>query len=435
MRILLALFAAASAASASVPSDVMEFELGNGIRVISRQMPSTNEGLAVFLEGGSRTLDEGTAGIENLAFEACLMGSSRYPGEAWRSLMDVTQARIEGVYGYDFSALRLMCLEEDLPVLLDAMSDCLIDPELEASAFERTRDGLLQALLVEESDPDERVWRVANEGLFAGHPYRFDPSGTVETMEGFTAADVRARLSERMLAGNMLIAHVGPTGTDDLREMLEGTFGRIAPGGGDLTPPPPFVFSRDTVVFQPESTLTAYIVGKFPAPSPSDPDYPLFTAAMDAVSDRFWQVLRTERGLTYAPFAGAASSMRNWAYLYASTPEAAEACSLMAAIVLEGASGGFSDENLRGSLEVARTGRMMSLSSPFNQAYMLGMYGIETGDWRNLWLYSDIARDMDPAMLGEVLTRWLGPISWGLVGDPGICSPVTSSPPTITEGR
>ncbi|HRY62128.1 MAG TPA: insulinase family protein, partial [Candidatus Fermentibacter sp.] len=151
MRILLALFAAASAASASVPSDVMEFELGNGIRVISRQMPSTNEGLAVFLEGGSRTLDEGTAGIENLAFEACLMGSSRYPGEAWRSLMDVTQARIEGVYGYDFSALRLMCLEEDLPVLLDAMSDCLIDPELEASAFERTRDGLLQALLVEES--------------------------------------------------------------------------------------------------------------------------------------------------------------------------------------------------------------------------------------------------------------------------------------------
>jgi len=78
---------------------------------------------------------------------------------------------------------------------------------------------------------------------------------------------------------------------------------------------------------------------------------------------------------------------------------------------------------------------MMSLSSPYNQAYMLGMYRIETGDWRNLWLYSDIARDMDPAMLGEVLTRWLGPISWGLVGDPGICAPVTSSPPTITEGR
>lgn len=435
MRTFLALLLAASAAAASVPSDVEEFTLSNGMRVITRQMPSTNTGVSVFLEGGSGALDEGTAGIENLAFEACLMGSARYPGESWRSLMDITQARIEGVYGYDFSALRLMCLEEDLPELLDAMSDCLIDPELEPAAFERTRDGLLQALLVEESDPDERVWRVANEGLFEGHPYRFDPSGTVGTMSGFSAGDVETHLEDRILAGNMLIAHVGPTGTCDLREMLENTFGRISPGGGGLTPPPPFAFSRDTVIFQPESTLTAYIVGKFPAPSPSDPDYPFFTAAMDAVSDRFWQVLRTERGLTYAPFAGAGSSMRNWAYLYASTPQAAEACSLMAAIVLDGASGGFSEENLEGSLEVARTGRLMSLSSPFNQAYMLGMYRIETGDWRNLWLYGDIARDMDPAMLGDVLTRWLGPISWGLVGDPGICAPVMSAPPTITEGR
>ncbi len=433
MKILTMLLLAASTVLASVPSDVEEFTLSNGMRVITRQMPSTNEGVAVFLEGGSRALDASTSGVENLAFEACLMGSARYPGESWRSLMDLTQARIEGVYGYDFSALRLMCLEEDLSVLLDAMSDCLIDPELEPGAFERTRDGLLQALLVEESDPDERVWRVANEGLFEGHPYRFDPSGTVETMGGFSAGDVEAHLHSRILAGNMLVVHVGPTGSDDLRAILEVTFGRIAPGGGDLPQPPPFTITRDTVVFRPESTSTAYIVGKFQAPSPSDPDYPFFTAAMDAVSDRFWQVLRTERGLTYAPFAGAGSSMRNWAYLYASTPEAAEACSLMVAIVLEGSAGGFSESDLSGSLEVARTGRLMSLSSPYNQAYMLGMYRIETGDWRDLWLYSDIARDMDPVMLGEVLARWLGPISWGLVGDPGVCAPVLSSPPSLME--
>lgn len=435
MSVSAAILLAASTAFASVPSDVEEFTLSNGIRVITRQTTSANEGVAVFLEGGSRMLDEETAGIENLAFEACLMGSGRYPGETWRSLMDVTQARIEGVYGYDFSAIRLMCLEEDLPELLDAVSDCLIHPELEPAAFERTRDGLLQTLLIEESDPDERIWRVANEGLFEGHPYRFHPSGTVETMSGFSAGDVENHLENRLLAGNMLISHVGPTGADDLGEILEGTFGRIAPGGGDLTPPPPFTIARDTVIFQPESTATAYIVGKFPAPSPSDPDYPFFTSAMDVVSDRFWQVLRTERGLTYAPFAGAASSMRNWAYFYASTPEAAEACSLMAAIMLDGADGGFSEGDLAGTLEVARTGRLMSLSSPYNQAYMLGMYRIQTGDWRNLWIYGDIARDMDPAMLGEVLTRWLGPISWGLVGDPGVCAPVLSSPPSLMEER
>ncbi|MGB4082000.1 MAG: hypothetical protein WBK62_01990, partial [Candidatus Fermentibacter daniensis] len=81
MSVSAAILLAASTAFASVPSDVEEFTLSNGIRVITRQTTSANEGVAVFLEGGSRMLDEETAGIENLAFEACLMGSARYPGE------------------------------------------------------------------------------------------------------------------------------------------------------------------------------------------------------------------------------------------------------------------------------------------------------------------------------------------------------------------
>lgn len=436
MRYVTALLLATAAVSAGVPTDVEQFTLSNGTRVITRQTGSSSiEGLAVFLEGGSLVLDERTAGVENLALEACMNGSERFPGASWRALMDSTQARLEGVYAYDFSALRMMCLEEDLPVLLDALADCLIAPELETGAFERTRDRLLQILQQEESDPDSRVWQVANEGLFEGHPYRFDPSGTPGTMAAFSSPDVEEHLRSRLASGNILISHVGPTGRNDLEAMLEASFGRIPEGGGDLPAPPAFSLVSDTVIIDSDSSSvgTAYLVAKFPAPSPDDPGYPLFSAAMDAVSERFWQVLRTERGLTYAPFAGAGNSRRNWAYLYVSTPEPSTACSLMTGIVLQGASGGFTESDLAGSLETERTGRMMALASAFNQAYLLGMYQIQSGDWRNLWLYSDIPRNMDPAGLGDVLTRWLGPVSWGVIGDPETVDPGRFSPPPLLE--
>jgi predicted Zn-dependent peptidase len=194
---------------------------------------------------------------------------------------------------------------------------------------------------------------------------------------------------------------------------------------GQSTPP--------GLVFEAEEVPTAYIVAKFPSPSMDNPDFPLFSAAMDVVSDRFWQVLRTEQGLTYATYAGTGSSLRNWAYMYVSTPEPAAACSLMVAVVSEGAAGGFTAADIAGSIETARTGRLMSLASVYDLSYLMGLYRIQTGDWRNLWLYSDIARDMDPAELGGVLSRWLGPVSWGVIADPAVAAPESLSLPAFGE--
>jgi len=404
--------------ASGAPGGVTEFSLPNGIRVIDRQVGgSPVEGLAVFLLGGTRALTPQTQGLESFAMECAMMGSEDVPGDAWRRMMDSTSARLTGVYAYDFSCCRLTCLQEDLPVLVDALASCLLRPEMAPSAVTQVRNSLLQGLQRDSYDPDSRVWLVANRGLLPGHPYSLRPDGTPETMATFDPSEAADFLSRRMRGGNILIVHSGPTSDEDLERILARSFGQVPPGADDFLPVPAFPISRDTVVLEVEDILTSYAVAKFPGPRPDSPDFPVFRAGLDVLSDMLFQSLRTESALTYATYSGASLNMRNWGFLYATSSHPVAACSLMAA-TFEGMLEEPPDSELvRGTLETSRTAFTMQMAAHDAQAYLMGLYEIATGDWRNAWLYSDIAARCSPGDITRVLRMYSGPVAWGLVAD------------------
>ncbi|NLP06567.1 insulinase family protein [Candidatus Fermentibacteria bacterium] len=389
-----------------------------GIRLVSRQLEGIPvEGLAFFLVGGTSVLDTGTQGLESFSLECALMGSKLYPGPVWRALLDRTQAEWSGVYSYDCSAIRLTCLSRDLPELLHAFADCLLNPEMDSSAVEQVRTRLLQDLLRERSDPDSRVWLVANAGLLPGHPYSLRPDGIPSTIGAFTGEQASAFLESRMKSGNILVTHAGSMPAEDLAELLEDCFADIPPGRDEYLPPPVFPLRSDTLIVEDAPVLTAYAAAKFSAPPPDHPDFPLFAAAMDVLSDELWQVVRTDSALTYATYSGASLGRRGWGYIYVSSSRPERACPLLAEVAAGIADGDYDAAEAAGTLETAATAFSMMLSSREDQAYMMGLYAVATGDWRNLWLYRDIAADCDPSSLGEVLSRWRGPVAWGIVAD------------------
>ncbi len=412
-----------AAAARGVPGGVSELELPCGIRLVSRQLDGIPvEGLSFFLVGGTSGLDTGTQGLESFALECALMGSRLYPGPSWRALLDRTQAEWSGVYAYDYSAIRLTCLSPDLPELLHAFADCMLNPEMDSSAVEQVRARLLQELLIERSDPDSRVWLVANAGLLPGHPYSLRPDGIPSTIGSFTRDQAAGFLESRMKSGNILVTHAGSMPAESLAELLEDCFEGIPPGRDENLPPPAFPLRSDTLVVEHAPVLTAYAVAKFPAPPPDSPDFPLFAAAMDVLSDELWQVVRTDSALTYATYSGASMGRRGWGYLYVSSPRPERACPLLAEVTAGVAEGDYDAEEAAGTLATAATAFSMMLSAREDQAYMMGLYDIATGDWRNLWLYRDIASNFDPSSLGEVLSRWRGPVAWGLVADTSLVS-------------
>jgi len=405
--------------AASLAGPVTEMELCNGIRVISRKLETGSvEGISLFIEGGSRALDGETQGLEAFALESALMGGGTYSGPRLRELTDTTLAEITGSYNYDFSRVHVRCLAGDLPLLLDAVSDCLADPEMDPSAVEKVRQGMLADLAEREVDPDQAVWHVCNRGFMGSHPYILKPDGVPGTVGSFSPDQARQYLSSRLCAGNLLITHAGSTPDSVLLPLLEGAFGDIPRGGGDLPAVPPFPLEGDTLVAEQRQVETSYAVVKFESPPAGHPDRAAFVAAMNAISDVLWDVLRTEHNLTYATYSGSTSYRRNWGYMYVSSPEPQRACSLMAEVYREAASEGLDPELVRGSVETLRTSRGSRMASRDTQCWLLGAGEISGEGWESAYFLIDSLAALEPADLQQVLEDWAGPCAWGIIAPP-----------------
>ncbi len=403
-------------AAAVLAGPVTEMELSNGIRVVSRKLQTGQvEGVSLFIDGGSRVLREGTQGLEAFALECALMGGGDYSGPLLRAVTDTTLAELSATYNYDFSRVHVRCLAEDLPLLVDILSQCLGDPDMEPAAVEKVRQSMLADLAERDADPDRAVWYVCNRALMEGHPYRFRPDGVRRTVEAFTALQARRHLSERLRAGNLLVTHAGSTPDSLLLPMLERAFGSIPEGGGELPRVPPFRVRSDTLVTEKRDVETAYAVVKFAAPPAGHPDRPAFTAAMNALADVLWDVLRTRHNLTYATYSSSTDYRRNWAYLYVSSPQPQRACSLMAEVYRDAASNGLDPDLVRGSVETLRTARGMRMAGRDTQCRLLGAAETSGEGWRSSYYLVDSLADLEAADLQGVLLEWAGPGAWGVI--------------------
>lgn len=405
---------------ASAPENVTEFDLDNGIHVISRTVTGGEvEGLSFFLIGGSRVLDESNQGIEAFALEAAMTGSDTYPDERWREIMDVTLASWNASYNYDYSRYHLKCLSEDLPLLLDGFADCLLEPELDHQVVARVQNSQLVALQSELNDPDNRIWLAANRGFMgADHPYLLRPDGIPSTLSAFKVEDAREWLSGRIRSGNILITHAGPTAPEQLAELLEVSFGRI-PEGGDVIPEvPEFGIDRDTIIIEDDETLSAYCVVKFKAPPSGDPDLPAYITACLVIDELLWQVLRTDNALTYAVSGGSTNSyQRNWGYMYISTTEPALSATLMAGVFGTVASGNADQSLVTGVANNYRTIKGINAQSMDTQCWMLGSGFISAGDWRAPYLLQESLEEMTVYEISRALSDWALDAGWGIIAD------------------
>jgi len=409
--------------NASVPGNVEEFTLSNGIPVITRTIDNNEiEGVSLFIIGGSSALTEETQGLERFSLECAMMGSEDYPGPLWRELMDRTQAEWTSSFNYDYSRYHLRCVREDLPALLTAFGNSLLNPELDPQAFEQVRTSTIQDLQEKYSDPDSWIWFVANDAFMPGHTYRRLPDGTLETVSSFTIDDVSTILEQRIRSGNLLITHAGPTQPQELRSILELAFGNIPEGGQEYPQVEPFTVNTDTIVVQHREVPTAYAVVKFNAPPQGHEDLLPFRTAITVVNDLLWQVLRTDNALTYATFSGATNYRENWGYMYVSSPQPVLACSLMAGVLADVMENPVDEGIVRGTIEKSRTRANLMAASKDDQCWMMGNFEICTGDWRNAYIVFDNISELSSADLSAVLDRWVGYGGWGIIADTTVVS-------------
>ena len=210
---------------------LQRFTLANGIPVVIRhdsRLPIAH--LCIALGGGVLLENDDNSGISRLVSETMLRGTRQLSGSEIAAAIEQRGATLNGFSGMNSFGLRAGGFATDFPTILEIALECLTAPAFESAEFERLRARQLADIRREQERPMTIAQNALFRRLFAGHPYRLTPAGTIESVATLTPEAARTFLREALLAGNIAIAVSGDVTVDMIRTTLEAQLGALPAG-------------------------------------------------------------------------------------------------------------------------------------------------------------------------------------------------------------
>lgn len=284
--------------------------LDNGLRVVVCPLPHLRTATVALAFGvGSRHEGEPTQGLSHLLEHMLYRGTPRHPSSyalnrAIESLGgDLAAGTCADVTTYTVS-LPPVSVARALGVLVDVFAR----PLLGELALEKriVREEILEGLDGdgEHVDPDDLSRRL----LWGDHPLGRSILGTLDSLETFTEADLRAHLARYYGAANGVLAVAGPLRPEAVWRAAEATFGRLAPGRAAVPAPPPAPSPGPVTRHVEETGSQTTVRVSFPACGERDPRSTALALLSrlldDGMSARLHRALIDDTGLAYEAWAG-----------------------------------------------------------------------------------------------------------------------------------
>lgn len=239
-------------------------------------------------------------------------------GTIHRSAQEIAQA-IDHVGGtmdtgaeWDDSYVALSVLTDHTDFAFDLVSDLAMNAALAPDEIERQRKQALSALEIARDDPAYVADTVLECALFTGTTYGHPEDGALEAVPRITAEDIRAFYSRYYRPANSILAVVGDITADRAFELAARYFSswHDNPAGTPQSGAPAAAAPSGTantqhilVIDKPDAVQTEVRVGDRGVVR-GDSNYLALTVANQILggpaSNRLYQALRIEHGLTYS---------------------------------------------------------------------------------------------------------------------------------------
>lgn len=206
--------------------DIHREVLSNGITVLGRaNFNSPSVVISGYLASGSLFEADEKLGLADFVCSGLMRGTTR------RNMQQIYDA-LESVgagFGYDSgtftSSFSGRSLAEDLPLLLDILSETVQFPSFPDNEIERLRTQLLTGLAIRAQDTTDMADLIFDEILFEGHPFSRPEDGWPATVQAITRADLLDFHRRTFGPRGMVIAVVGAVDPKGAVEAVQRALG------------------------------------------------------------------------------------------------------------------------------------------------------------------------------------------------------------------
>lgn len=350
---------------------IQSIQLGNGVTIICENRPNTGKvSMQVALRNGAGQEAFEESGLTNLAQEICWGGSKT------RSRDDIAEAieSLGGSYSSDVARgqtwFAAQSLARDTDAVFAILADAIRNPAFDPDEIEITKDQIKTGIEKRDEKPSALASKSLMEAAFTGQAAGNHPHGTLDSIDSFTPAQIRARHAELLAhPQDIVISFAGDITMADAQALAQATFGDLT--GQGSAPNPPVTFKGGDIRI-PQNNEQLNITFGFEAPKATDPKRfhinLLEELLAGGMSSPLFQEIREKRGLVYSVGANFMPLRENGLFTISAGTGRGNAGELLAtsfALLGDMARNGFTKEQMDQACERILRGLKGSLESDF----------------------------------------------------------------------
>lgn len=196
--------------------------LGNGVRLVTSEMPHTRSVSVVFFIGaGPKYEPDPLSGIAHFVEHLCFKGTQKR-----RSAKEISEA-IESVGGVlnggtDKELTSFWCRvpSRHLPLAVDVLTDITHNPRFDTQDIERERHVIIEEINMSLDSPRQRVAMLIDELLWPGKPLGRDIAGNKETVCSFTRQHFTEFHNSHYVANNVVVSIAGDIDSKEVQDII-----------------------------------------------------------------------------------------------------------------------------------------------------------------------------------------------------------------------
>jgi len=173
------------------PDDIHREVLPNGIVVLTRSnFNSPSVVVTGYFNAGALFDPDAKLGLADFVTSALMRGTKKRTFDKIYNELESVGASLGFSSGVHKSGFNGRSLVEDLPLLLNLLSESLIAPSFPKVEMEKLRAQLLTGLAIRAQDTSDMASMLFDEILFKDHPYSRPEDGHPETVKKITRDDL-----------------------------------------------------------------------------------------------------------------------------------------------------------------------------------------------------------------------------------------------------
>lgn len=295
------------------PDDITRREFSNGIVVLVRENHNAQSVvIAGSLNTGSLFDPADKLGLAAFVATSLMRGTEQRDFATIHELLEGSGASLSVSGGMHTTGFSGKSLAEDLPMLIDLLSDALRHPSFPERQVERLRGEIITGLKIREQDTRYMAGRVFRELAYPpSHPYSRPAEGQIQTIQSITRDQLVDFRRTHFGPKGMLIAIVGAVDADSAVGLIEQRFGDWQNPDQPDVPELPTIARLESVrtqtVVVPGKSQSDIVLG-IPGPSRFADDWHAAHLANNILGvfgmyGRIGAEVREKRGLAYYSFS------------------------------------------------------------------------------------------------------------------------------------